>query len=80
MTLTAAAALPLQKEKTDRKKREPNMGFGKYFKPFKPNNADSKPAPATTATQPLARDIRKPEVQGKTKKRMTLGQRIAAKD
>jgi hypothetical protein len=56
------------------------MGFGEFYKPFKPNNPAAPPAPTSTATQPQARDVGKTEAEGKRKKKMTLGQRIGEKE
>jgi len=89
MTLSAAAALPLQLEKTDKKRREPNMPLSKYFKgkgeqvmsDMQDRYGADKGKQVFYATA-NSRPGMKPadETGSKPKKRMTFGQRLAAKD
>ena len=86
MTLSAASALPLQLEKTEKKKREPNMPIGKYFSghgaevlaSMKKKNGEEAGTREFYAT--ANKTGQKPASESKPKRRMTLGQRIAAKD
>jgi hypothetical protein len=89
MTLSAASALPLQLEKTDKKKREAKMPLSKYFKRSRRASnvrdegryGDGQREASFYATA-NSRPGMKPadESKSKPKRRMTLGQRIAAKD
>jgi hypothetical protein len=89
MTLSAASALPLQLEKTDKKKREAKMPLSKYFKgkgeqvmsDMQDRYGADKGKQVFYGTA-NSRPGMKPadESKSKPKRRMTLGQRIAAKD
>jgi hypothetical protein len=80
--LTAVSALPLQKEKTDKRKRGmASMPLSGYFKKNQaasdnPADVPVQKAPATTARLP----VQPPPKPTRPKRKMTLGQRIAQKD
>lgn len=88
MPLTGTNSLPLQVEKTERKRREPHMSpIGKYFggkgkqvlsdMQNRYGTDDGKRAFYATANKQGQTPDDKPKP---AKRRMTFGQRIAAKD
>lgn len=71
--LTAVSALPLQKEKTDKRKQGmASMPLSKYFR----NKNEAAPAPQTAGPD----KSQAPQKPPRPKRKMTLGQRIAQKD
>lgn len=85
MTLSAASALPLQLEKTEKKKREPNMPLAKYFKgkgesvmSDMQNRYGADKGKQVFYATANSRPGMKPASESKPK-RKTFGQRIAEK-